>query len=353
MKASLRKLFQPVLFAIALQLILIAAATAQTRTIRVIVTDNNGHPVADANVQLLGIDVGNDYTKLKTNAKGECAQIMSQPGTYRVVARKKGFEPSFNEKVRADLGEIAEVALTLKPGDDQKPLPWEGKKESSPKTAEPKLPSNVKTFYDKGIQLAKDKKYDEAIAAFTKANDMDSKQPSIFYNRANSYIELKKYDEALADLNRAIELAVESKNSKIKKDIPKYYFQKSIALDSKGQTDEAEKAFKLGVEKAKETSSAEAAQLQLNHGIYLNNKALSDKALSAKAIEAFRQAVSADPGCAEAYYHLGIALSANQDSIDEAIEALTAYLTIGKRSDHLDAAKNAIETLKNLLKENK
>jgi tetratricopeptide (TPR) repeat protein len=342
MKASFRKLFQPVMFAIALQLMLIAPATAQeTRTVKVAVTDKNNQPVADASVQISGVGTPR---QLYTNDKGEVTLLVNQPGTYRIVVRKKGFVPAFKEDIHPELNKTEEIALKIEPGDDKTKLPWEMSKEELKKKADQKLvikPSlTVKELAGIGAKLTEVEEYDNAINAFTKAIEIDSKQPSLFALRANAYIKLKKYNEASADLDKAIDAATESKKEELKKGIPTYYLQKAMALQLDGKTDEAEKIFKL-TEKATDMNPEYAAQFHFNRGITLGNNGLIDK-----AVEAFKEAISVDPKCAEAYYQIGIALSAKEATFPEAIGALNKYLAIGKSADHLSVAKAMIETLK-------
>jgi tetratricopeptide (TPR) repeat protein len=343
MKASFRKLFQPVIFAIALPLMLIAPAIAQgTRTIRVSVTDDNNQPVADVRVQILGIDVGRNWTNLKTNAKGECSQFLgNQPGTYRVVARKDGFQPAFKDQVSPEMDETVEVALKLLAGKDR-PLPWEmtkaelKKQQASQQKQNAKGSSNLKAVFEKGVQLAKEEKYDEAIVEFTKAIEIDPKQSLSFSNRANAYTKLKKYDEALADCDKAIALVAESK-----KEDPNLFFQKAVALSLSGKIDEADKIFQMAADKAKGMSPADAARFNLNRGIALNNNGLADKAM-----EAFKQAIALDPKCEEAYYQLGICLSAKPETMSEATDALKKYLKLGSnRKDHIKVAEEMISAL--------
>jgi Flp pilus assembly protein TadD len=350
MKASFRKLFQPVMLTIALQLMLIASTTAQeTRSVKVVVTDNNSQPVANASVLISGVGTPrNNYT----NDKGETTLLVKQPGTYRVVARKKGFAPAFKEDIHPELNMTVDVALKMEPGDDKTKLPWEMSKQELKKNTDQKQSikpsSNVKALETMGAKLAEDEKYDDAIAAFTKAIDIDSHKPSILARRADAYIKLKKYNEASADLDRAIDAATESKKEELKKDLPTYYLQKAMALQLNGKTDEAEKIFKMGTEKVNEMNPAYTALFHLNRGIAFGNNGIRDK-----AVEAFKEAISVDPKCAEAYYQLGIALSAKEETFPEAIGALNKYLPIGKSPDHLSVARAMIETLKTPAKSDK
>jgi tetratricopeptide (TPR) repeat protein len=344
MKASIRRLLQPTVFMIALQLMLIASAAAQgTRGIKIYVTDDKDQPVANARVQILGIDVGRNFA-LKTDAKGECLQLLgNQPGTYRVVARQNGFQPGYNDRVSPEMDETVDVRLKLKSGQDYK-LPWEMsekekaeyKKRYDSQKQNVRISSDVKALFDNGVKLAKDEKYDEAIEAFSKAIEKDPKQPYVLSNRANAYTKVKKYDEAVADYDKAIELAVERKL----RDEPNFYFEKAVALSLNGKIEEADKLFQMAAEKAKDMNPADAAQFHLNRGIALKNNGITDK-----AIEAFRQAIVVDSRNAEAYYQLGVCLSAKPETFSEAIEHLKKYLQMGKRQDHIDIAKEMIKAL--------
>ena len=51
-----------------------------------------------------------------------------------------------------------------------------------------------------------------------------------------------------------------------------------------------------------------------------------------KATDALKRAIAADPSFAEAYYQLGMCLSANPDTIPAAIEALNKYIQIGQKA---------------------
>jgi tetratricopeptide (TPR) repeat protein len=354
MKASYGRLFQFGMFAIALQLIWVAPAAAQgARAIKVVVTDNNNNPVADASVELLDVKTNRNYTDLKTDKKGECTKALEQSGTFRIVVRKEGFAPAAKENVQSAYGRTVEASIKLEPGDAASPITVETAKPdikiaSIPKKPTPKPTTNVKSLIDSGVQFTKDGKFNEAVTAFTSALDADPKRPDILSNRANALIKLSKYNEAVADLDKAIDATNESKRDEFKKELANLYLQKGVALALNKKIDEADKIFKLGAEKAKDLNPTEAAQFHLNRGIILINNGLTDK-----AIEAFKEAIFLDSRCAEAYYQLGIALSAKPETFTEAIEMLNRYIPIGKNSDHLGVARDLIAALKKPAKSGK
>jgi tetratricopeptide (TPR) repeat protein len=50
------------------------------------------------------------------------------------------------------------------------------------------------------------KRYDEALADYTRAIELDPSDAEFFGSRGQAYQAIGRYDEALADFNRAIEL---------------------------------------------------------------------------------------------------------------------------------------------------
>jgi len=72
---------------------------------------------------------------------------------------------------------------------------------------------------------------------------------------------------------------------------------------------------------------------------------------AADAAEAFKQAIAADANFAEAYYQLGICLSANQATIPDAIKSLQKYMQIGKNAEQVEVAKQLIQALQPQAKE--
>src|SRR5271157_961316 len=106
---SIRKLLVPVSMAIGLLWILAIPAAAQNHAIAGKVTDEKGQPVADAQITIQQTDVVRSVTT-KTNKKGEYQYLLGmQAGMYRVVARKAGYEPQYQEHIRPALGETAQV----------------------------------------------------------------------------------------------------------------------------------------------------------------------------------------------------------------------------------------------------
>ncbi len=71
-----------------------------------------------------------------------------------------------------------------------------------------------------------------------------------------------------------------------------------------------------------------------------------------EATEYFKKAIATDPNFDEAYYQLGLRLSGNQGSMPDAIKALEKYVSIGKKPDHVEAAKQIIAVLQKTISKN-
>jgi tetratricopeptide (TPR) repeat protein len=334
MSISTPKILLPVALSFTLLLTLALPAAAQSRAIKGKVTDQNGKPVADAQVTIQGMDVYRNLTT-KTNKKGEYLYILGmQSGLYRVIVRKAGFQPAYKENIRPEMQDQSEVDFTLEPGEDQK-LPFEMtdaereeyKKKYEAQEKRRQFSAEVKAHFDNGIKLSDAGDYEGAIKEFNQALELDSTQSGIVARIADVYFKMGNNDQALADYKKAIEMNPND---------PTLYTNMGVVLSKMGKTAESQEAFK----KAASMNPASAAQNYYNLGITLVNSGNSEEAATA-----FKQAIAADPNYAEAYYQLGMSLSGKQDTIPAAIEALKKYLQIGQKPDQIEVAKQIIAAL--------
>ncbi len=335
MNFLIRKSFLTVILSAGLLLALAAPAAAQNRAVRGKVTDDKGQPVADVQIQIMGLDTYRNLTT-KTNKKGEFFYLLGlQKVNYRVVARKAGFQPQYKENISPEMGEEVTVDFQLIPGQDQK-LPFEMtdaereqyQKQASQSEERQKFSAEIKAHFDLGVQLFNGEKYAEAIEEFNKAFEKAPNQPAIISRIADSYMKLGKNEEALASYEKALALNPADTN---------LYTNIGVVLSKMGKVKESQEAFK----KAAEMNPASAAQNYYNLGVTLfngNNVA--------EAVDAFRKAVAADPNFAEAYYQLGMCLSSNQAEIPAAIEAFQKYIQIGQKPENVEVAKQIISALK-------
>lgn len=309
-------------------------AMAQNRIIKGKVVNEQGEPIKDAAVSIQGMDIKREY-KVKTNKQGDYFYMGIPFGVYRVVVRAKGYAPDYQQNIKPQLGDETAVDFTLKPGDPNQKLAYEltpeeieKLKEEMKKAEERKAASaEVKGFFDAGLELAQQGKYDEAIEQYEKALEKDPEQAYIQANLADALSKVEKYDEALAAYQKAVSL---------KPDDAAIYTNMGVVLGKLGKTKESQDAFK----KAAELNPQSAAQNFYNLGATMVNSGNTKEAAAA-----FRQAIQSDPNYGEAYYQLGICLSGDPESMQEAIKVLQKYIEIGKNPDQIAVAKQLIAAL--------
>jgi tetratricopeptide (TPR) repeat protein len=67
-------------------------------------------------------------------------------------------------------------------------------------------PGNAEAFGDRAVIYLMMERYDEALADFDRAIELDPSDAEVIGNRGETYRRMERYDEALADFDRAIEL---------------------------------------------------------------------------------------------------------------------------------------------------
>ncbi len=129
-------------------------------------------------------------------------------------------------------------------------------------------------YFSRGNDYLEKEMYDEAIAEFNKAVQINPKFSSAYNNRCDTYRIKKQYQEAISDCTKAIEL---------KPDFADAYYNRGLAYDYSGQYDKAI----LDYTKAIELNPKEHKAYNNRGVIYSNKKKLDDKAISdyTKAIE--------------------------------------------------------------------
>jgi tetratricopeptide (TPR) repeat protein len=333
MHISFRKL--SVLAAFLILLMLALPAMAQNRIIRGKIVDDKGEPIVGAAITIQGVDVAGRAYHVKTDKKGEYIYMGLPAGEYRVVARAQGFAPNYYRSVRPSMGEESVVDLKLTPGPSDQKLPFEYSaqekeqmmQEAAKEKEKKKFSAEVKADFESGLQLSKDGKYEEAIAEYKKALELDPGEAYILGNMAEAYSKLDKNAEALEAYQKAI--ALKPDDSALQTNL-------GVVLGKMGKTAESQEAFK----KAAALNPGTSAQSLYNLGATLVNSGKT-----AEAADAFKKAIEADANFAEAYYQLGMCLSGSSDTISDAIKALQKYIQIGQKPDQVDVAKQIIKAL--------
>ncbi|MEJ2109171.1 MAG: tetratricopeptide repeat protein [Acidobacteriota bacterium] len=323
------------LFSVIFFLIMCTSALAQNRAIEGRVTDDNGEALEGVKITITGVD-NPRRLETKTDKDGKYIYLLGlQPGTFRVVARKEGFQPMKEENVKSEMGESIEVDFELTPGPDHK-FPFEmtdEEREEYMKQYEEqkkyqKYSAAVKEHFEKGVDLYNANNYDEAIVEFNAALELDPSQPAIHSRLADSYKKLEKYEDALAAYDKVIELDPTNSNA---------YTNKGDVLNKLGKEKESLEAF----QKATEMNPNAGAQNFYNMGVTHYNNGDLDQASAF-----FRKAIESDKNYAEAYYLLATCLSSNMDTIPEAITLFQQYIDLGGKAENVEIAKQMVDALK-------
>ena len=316
-------------------LMLSIPAHAQNRQIRGKVTDQDNQPVADVNIRIEGTDIVRTFN-LKTNRRGEYVQLLgTQTGTYRVIARKDGFQPEYKDNVRPELGAEATADFTLKPGDSTQKLPFEltdadradYQRRLEDQKKRQKFSAEVKARFDQGVTMFDAGQYSEALAEFNAALAVDPNQPGIHARAGDCYLRLNRNEEALAAYDKALDLDPGDAS---------LYAQKGVVLGRLGKASESQEMFK----KSADLDPRGAGQNFYNLGVTMYNSGEMDK-----AADAFKQSIASDPNYAESYYLLGISLANDEANFPAAVDAFKKYIEIGKRADQIQIAKDMITAL--------
>jgi hypothetical protein len=184
------------------------AASAQTSSLSGEVKDEDGKPLVGGWVMIERTDIKGNY-KVKTNKKGEYFHAGLPLGTYNVRLEVDGKTRDEVKGVRTRLGDPLPVNFDLQ-GQKKKSqevqaaaatgtLTKEQERSMSPaekaamekalKEREQSLQKNkaLNDAFVGGMEALKGQKYDEAVADFTKASEMDAKQHVVWANLAEAY----------------------------------------------------------------------------------------------------------------------------------------------------------------------
>lgn len=308
--------------AVAALALALPAAAQSTGMVKGVVKDAQGQPVDGAKVS---IDMSEGVTRhfeTKSNKKGEFVQIGLPPGSYNVSAEKDK-TASNQVPARVSISRPAEVTLVIGAGGGAA-----GGKEAAAKLAE------LKKAFEEGIAAGQAGKHDDAIAAFTKAYEINPKCYDCQYNIAYMHTQKKEYDKAEEAYKKAIEL---------KPDYAEAYSGLANIYNLQRKFDEAaaasQKAGELGGAAAAAGGGGNADAMY-NQGVILWN---AGKIADAK--KQFEAAVAAKPDHAEAHYQLGMAL-VNEGNLNGAATEFETYLKLAPTGPNAATAKGILGTIK-------
>jgi tetratricopeptide (TPR) repeat protein len=296
-------------------------AVAQTTgSVKGVCKDVEGKPIAQAEVEWVGVETGHKYT-LKTNNKGEYFSLGVTPGKYNVTLSKDGKEiytlkniPVAMDETVQDFDMKKEQAIAAQV---QGMTPEEAKARAdaaAKAAAENKTVGSLNDKLKAAAAASEAGDYETAIATLNQANEIDPTRDLIWFKLGDAYRlsapkqadpgeKKKRYEMAATDYQKAIDMRSASQNAPKDSDNNvkmAAYYNNLAEVDSKsGKIDDAVSNYT----KASQLDPTHAVMYLFNEGAVLTNAGKVDE-----AIVAFDKVIAADPTKADAYYWKGVNL---------------------------------------------
>jgi tetratricopeptide (TPR) repeat protein len=396
--------------ALLLMLVMLVGAAAAQSNFAIVkgkAVDQQGQPIANAQIQMHGQESGQKYD-LKTNKKGEFYSMGILPGTYDVKLIKDGKDIFQFNKVQVALGQENNIdfdlqkeaaAMQQQGGASQGAAAQGGasaqggqsgteQDAAAPQAIDPNKPVELTEEQLKKLPPEKRKEYEEyrkAVGENTKIKGLNSvlsqaqaadkagnpeqavqivsgltqqdpNRPLLWAilgqyqsNAAKKQTaEAKKqgYAQSATSFKKAIDLAPTATDPQTKESVPTWWNVYGSALEGAGQYDEAVKAFETAAQMVAPANPKAAAGGYYNAGVVATKSGKADL-----AAQEFDKAVAADPTRADAYFQKGIALAAKAttDKSGKIVvpagteEAFNKYLELQPNGPYADAAKAQLE----------
>jgi tetratricopeptide (TPR) repeat protein len=321
-----RHAWLPMLAAVAVLALAWPAAAQSTGLVKGVVKDEKGQPVDGAKITIEFAGGVNRKFEGKTDKKGEFLQIGLQPGEYKITAEKDKLTAS--QTVRVRLGTTSEAALVL------------GANAAAGANADAaKKNAELKKVFDEGVAASRANRPDDAIAAFTKAAELNPSCFDCYYNIGFSEAQKKEYDKAEAAYKKAIEL---------KADYADAYSGLATIYNAQRKFDQAADASAKAAEfsgGAAGPGGAPGAPGGNADALYNQGVILWNAGKIAEAKKQFEAAVAANPNHAESHYQLGMAL-VNEGNMAGAASEFETYLKLSPDGPNAATAKAMVAQLK-------
>ncbi|HEY2907976.1 MAG TPA: tetratricopeptide repeat protein [Vicinamibacterales bacterium] len=300
------------------------AAAQSTGLVKGVVKDDKGQPVEGAKVTIEFTGGVSRKFDGKSDKKGEFLQIGLAPGEYKISAEKDKLTAA--QTVRVRIGQTSEASLVL------------GVNAAASSAEAAKKSAELKKVFDEGVAASREGKHDEAIAAFTKAAELNPSCYDCYYNVGFGNAQKKDYDKAEAAYKKAIEL---------KADYAEAYSGLANIYNAQRKFDQASEASAKAMQYAGggaiggvAAGGGGSADAMYNQGVILWN---AGKIPEAK--KQFEAAVAANPNHAESHYQLGMALL-NENNLPGAATEFETYLKLSPEGPNAPTAKAMVAQLK-------
>lgn len=342
------------------------ASWAQTSSLEGDVKAEDGQPLKGALVKIERKDIKGSY-KVKTDKKGHFFHAGLPLGTYRLILEVNGRDADSVDNVRTRLGDPTAVHFDLQEkkrkqdamqrAAESGQLTKEQARDMSPeqraaiekamKDREQAMKKNaaLNQAFNEGMAALQAKQWDQAVAAFVKASEMDAKQHVVWAQLAESYIgQAGTKTGAEGEQIMAKGLEAYGKALEMKPDDAAYHNNFALALVKAKKIPEAQ----AELTKAAQINPPGAGQYYYNLGAVLTNTGQTEP-----AGEAFKKAIEADPNYAEAYYQYGLNLISKASMTPDGKivppagtkEAFEKYIELKKEGPNVESAKQMLATM--------
>jgi hypothetical protein len=336
-------------------------ALAQQGSMQGDVKGPDGKPLPGAMVKIDRTDIKAHY-QVKTDKKGHYFHAGLPYGTYNVSIDVGGKDQVVTQGVPLRGGDPVNVPIDLSQaaqGQDQakaqaaadatRGLTKEEKaaQEKANKEREEALKKNkeLNDAFNAGIAAAQAKQYDQAVASFTKASELDPKQHVVWAQLAEAetnFAGTKSGADADAEMQKG--LGAYAKAIELKPDDAGYHNNYALALARAKKFPEAQ----AELTKAATLDPPNAGRYYYNLGALLVNAGQNEP-----AGEAFKSAIEKDPNYADAQYQYGVYLLSKATvgadgkvtPVPGTADAFQKYLQLKPDGSFADSAKSMLASL--------
>ena len=346
------------------------SAFAQITTIEGIVKSPDGKPVQGAEIHITRTDIKGNY-KTKTDKKGHYLYMGLPMGLYDVEVLIEGKTADKVSKIKTAPGDpipvnfdlhaakedaaakqaaMQKAAETGQLTDDMKRGMTKeqiAQMEKTMKEQSDKMKKNkeLNDAFNAGMTALQGKQYDQAIASFQKAGEIDPNQMAVWTNLADAYMKNSEGKTGPAfDENVGKGVETYAKAVGMKPDDAGLHNNYALALAKAKKFDECQAELK----KAADLDPANGGKYYYNLGALLVNSGQTGP-----AADAFKKAIELTPTYADAYYQYGVSLigQAKTDASGQVVpvpgtaEAFQKYLELQPNGQWADAAKGMLASL--------
>jgi len=346
-------------------------ALAQITTIEGIVKGTDGKPVQGAEVHITRTDIKGNY-KTKTDKKGHYLYMGLPMGFYDVEIMIDGKSADKQTKIKTSPGDpipvnfdlaadqqsgarqqaaMQQAAMTGQLTDDAKrgmSKEQVAAMEKQIKEQSDKIKKNkeLNDAFNEAMTDVQNKQYDQAIAAFQKASELDPNQLAVWTNMADAYAKNAEGKTGPDfDSNMQKSLDAYGKALALKPDDAGLHNNYGLALAKAKKFDDAQAELK----KAADLDPPNGGKYYYNLGALLVNAGQTQV-----AGDAFKKAIELTPTYADAYYQYGVTLL-GQAKTDPStgkvtpaagtVEAFQKYLELAPTGQYAQPAKDMLTSL--------